>query len=40
MKIEDITNNLIEIVKNLEESNFIFKFIESTSSTSIAFLAP
>ena len=29
MKIEDITNNLTETIKNIDEKNFIFKFIES-----------
>ena len=29
MRIEDITNNLFEITKNIDEKNFIFDFIES-----------
>ena len=29
MKIKEITDKLEEIVKNIDEENFIFKFIES-----------
>ncbi len=29
MKIEDITNNFSDLIKNIDEESFIFKFIES-----------
>ena len=29
MKIEEITNNISNIIKSLDENDFIFKFIES-----------
>ena len=29
MKIEEITNNLSNTIKNLDDNDFIFKFIES-----------